>query len=440
MTSSALDKLTVQLFFRPYGGSAASGADEETLHNLVRNRCKPSKSAGTVAGGTGMHILPRTATQSDVWSGIEGAARQAIDNGKSVTCLLYGPTGTGKTYTALGPSDWERQPFVNWGLIPRAISMFLGVSRKHLGLFVEMEAVFIRGKELTDCSAPRTGPSQGAEHGVRSILEKTTHGLLVRIRDIAHGLELIRNVQDLREAAPTALNPSGSSRNHMIISLILCASGAQESSKRVISRIAIADLAGSEGQHTVPAWGEGNEDRVKLLNQQGAAIRKECRHLASVLADSDTLLWFGTLSLTPTQNAANIATAQFGVSLLTFRPVRQKRKAFTLAEVIDDQPGGWPPSVATQSGKRALIERQAEIEQLRSKVQRLEDQNAILECAETFGHGRSIAKRTRTKMETVPLATGPGQHGPCRTCMDEGRGKVCLGCAEKMVKEISEVS
>lgn len=172
----------------------------------------------------------------------ENSVREVIDHvgsGYNSTIFVYGPTGSGKTYTLL-----ENKEFSDRGMVPQAcdylfslINMKDDVQEARLKCsFIEIYREHVRdllGNAGTDLKL-RNSPKRGVF--IEKVTEKYVHSPEEINRLVADGFEL-------RATATTSLNDA-SSRSHAIFTITLTQILTDES--EIVSKLHFVDLAGSE--------------------------------------------------------------------------------------------------------------------------------------------------------------------------------------------------
>eukprot|EP00930_Biecheleria_cincta_P019140 TRINITY_DN14698_c0_g1_i3.p1 TRINITY_DN14698_c0_g1~~TRINITY_DN14698_c0_g1_i3.p1 ORF type:complete len:1062 (+),score=139.30 TRINITY_DN14698_c0_g1_i3:111-3296(+) len=114
------------------------------------------------------HVLGMTASQADVWSAVSPAVDKALE-GFNVTVFTYGMTGSGKTFTMLGPNlmesafEGESAPSVasirdsaQRGLMPRVIESILDRVGNREGAHVTLSYIQIYQERCYDLLQPAT--------------------------------------------------------------------------------------------------------------------------------------------------------------------------------------------------------------------------------------------------------------------------------------------
>lgn len=195
-------------------------------------------------------VLPLDCTQNSVY--IKSTKPLVCDliNGTNASCLVYGVTGSGKTYTMFGPphkSLLEREEL--YGIIPRACrDLFdvLNYRREHLSVKIEstvaVSYIEVFGNRITDLL--RTGVScfsnkAASSHGF--VLDGAAEVNVSKYEDIVRELKI---GEKKKRRAATSLN-AHSSRAHSIFIVRLNQTCISTGINRV-SKLFLVDLGGSE--------------------------------------------------------------------------------------------------------------------------------------------------------------------------------------------------
>lgn len=102
--SNKEDSASVFLRVRPTNNQQYFGIENNVFSILNVNQSKENQYSFS-------HIFDHKVMQREVYS---NSVENAVDNDENLTLLMYGTSGSGKTYTLIGDAD---QP----GIIPRAI-------------------------------------------------------------------------------------------------------------------------------------------------------------------------------------------------------------------------------------------------------------------------------------------------------------------------------
>ena len=217
-------------------------------------------------------VFDPSVSQAAMFSEVDGLVQSALD-GYKVCIFAYGQTGSGKTYTMQGSKDPE-----SWGLIPRALTKILDVSRsmQAQGWSWTLQASFLEIyneslRDLLHSGGP--APSYAIKH-------EEAWGTVVAnaSRFDVHSMEQINTLMlraaKQRVVGVTDMNAQ-SSRSHSVFALYLKGTNA-ELGTELHGALHLVDLAGSERLDKSGATG----DRLK----ETQAINKSLSALADVFA------------------------------------------------------------------------------------------------------------------------------------------------------------
>ncbi|KNB43857.1 kinesin-like protein [Blastocystis sp. subtype 4] len=250
--------------------------DSKTLKVTVPEDSQNYKKGRIEAEFEYQDIFLPASTQEQVFDTTTKPLLDGFLQGNSCLIMAYGVTGSGKTYTVLGPGDCP-------GLIPRSLSYIIdGMGTPefknrfkdeldHISL--EMSFLEDYQNNIYDLLSPtiRSGQSkpslmarsdmQGVLHVV-GLTEKT-------VKSKAEGMQLIELGTKEKHMAETKMNLD-SSRSHTMCTLNLIRT--RQFTKDIIASCRIVDLAGSErvsrtqvtGERTVEA-GAINTDLLYLM-------------------------------------------------------------------------------------------------------------------------------------------------------------------------------
>jgi hypothetical protein len=177
-------------------------------------------------------------------------------NGYNATCIAYGQTASGKTYTMLGPEDVVHTTTNNYvnslknekiGIIPRACMEVLSCvqddNRTKMGIFSELSISYVEiyGNYVCDLlkGGKRVGHSKVASQ--RFVL---SGAMETAVTDIADVYSALKTGDTQRRRAATAMNDR-SSRAHALVILTLNQTYTKTGESKK-SRLFLADLGGSE--------------------------------------------------------------------------------------------------------------------------------------------------------------------------------------------------
>ena len=170
-------------------------------------------------------------------------------NGYNATCVAYGQTASGKTYTMIGPegASTSSSGESDMGVIPRACMEVLGSlndgRRASMGLESHLSISYIEiyGDYISDLlkGGARVGHSKVAAQ--RFVLSGTVEIPVSTLDEIYHALNV---GDDARRRAATAMNDRSSRAHALVILTLKTVNSRTKVSKQ--SRLFLADLGGSE--------------------------------------------------------------------------------------------------------------------------------------------------------------------------------------------------
>eukprot|EP00927_Polykrikos_kofoidii_P023963 TRINITY_DN21887_c0_g1_i1.p1 TRINITY_DN21887_c0_g1~~TRINITY_DN21887_c0_g1_i1.p1 ORF type:complete len:595 (-),score=53.89 TRINITY_DN21887_c0_g1_i1:442-2226(-) len=201
-------------------------------------------------------------TQEEVFEDTRDLINAAID-GRNVTILSYGPTGSGKTHTLFGSPDGEQD-----GIAFRAgAELFKGVvdHSRHADASVSISMLELYNNRFTDLlglggrSETRLDFARRSDASARVSMEGV---VALRVRDVAefHALLLRGLAQRVVRANP--LNTC-SSRSHLIVTISVDLRDRQ-SGRMTTGMIRICDLAGSERLKRTKADGVQQIEAIEI--------------------------------------------------------------------------------------------------------------------------------------------------------------------------------
>ena len=236
-------------------------------------------------------VFDRTATQKDVFERIV-RDRLRSNKGENLAFIAYGQSGSGKTYTILGPPnlEWNAE---NEGLYPRCIRDLHDFYQDVPSTYeIRVLEVYLK-KSLRDLISGQQLKFKGGDSFYDD--EKETKVAPLDLTkadgtlDVDAALEVIRDAQSRRVIGSTALNDN-SSRSHMIIVLRVTARAAKLNPRL----ITLVDLAGSE--HAAVTQGmaamkkEGIATNTSLL-ELGMIVKKLGEGNSFIGFKSNLLTW-----------------------------------------------------------------------------------------------------------------------------------------------------
>ncbi|XP_077013462.1 kinesin-like protein KIF14 isoform X2 [Tamandua tetradactyla] len=314
---------------------------------------------------------PNYASQTTVYETLAVPLLERAFEGYNTCLFAYGQTGSGKSYTMMGFSE---EP----GIIPRFCEdLFAQVDKKQtqeVRYQLEMSFFEVYNEKIHDLLACKgengqtKQPLRVREHPISGpYVEALSMNIVSSFSDIQSWLEL-GNKQ--RATAATGMNDK-SSRSHSVFTLVMTQTKTEfvegeEHDHRIMSRINLIDLAGSERCSTAHTSG----DRLK----EGVSINKSLLTLGKVISAlseqanqkrvfipyrESVLTWLLKESLGGNSKTAMIATVSPAASnidetLSTLRYAQQARLIVNIAKVNEDV------------NAKLLRELKAEIEKLKA--------------------------------------------------------------------------
>uniref|UniRef100_A0A834RCS1 Kinesin-like protein n=2 Tax=Sarcoptes scabiei TaxID=52283 RepID=A0A834RCS1_SARSC len=239
------------------------------------------------------------ASQELVYRKMAQPLLESAFQGYNICLFAYGQSGSGKTYTMMGPED-------NPGITPRFLNdLFRRVSNSsNIDFIVNVSFMEIYNEKIFDLLSdefesfskklrvrehPQTGP----------YVEDLT---IVTVETYEEAMNLLRTGLIRRSTAATESNEQ-SSRSHLIFSVLLVQNKILENDENsqtsCISKINLVDLAGSE------RVGINNSDRFR----EGTMINKSLLSLGKVITQ---------LAENSNQNNSNLNHISYRESVLTY--------------------------------------------------------------------------------------------------------------------------
>jgi len=209
-------------------GASALGSDIATGAN-------GANAIGQLADGMRRFELDRSfgagATQESVFDEVRPLVQSALD-GFDVCVFAHGASGSGKTYTMIGPPKQR-------GIAYRALASLMDlvlVFESELELQVEATMVEIYNGQVRDLAAEAEG--EGAVVGAGE------QPLTLRVRELDDVMNLMTIAGCFRTVGRTLLNER-SSRAHTVLSVSIRATN-RLSGEETVGSLRLVDLAGSE--------------------------------------------------------------------------------------------------------------------------------------------------------------------------------------------------
>ncbi|XP_072504375.1 kinesin-like protein KIF14 isoform X3 [Notamacropus eugenii] len=270
------------------------------------------------------------------------------------TCLFaYGQTGSGKSYTMMGFGEEQ-------GIIPRFCEdLFSQVAKKEtqeVSYHLEMSFFEIYNEKIHDllvCKAEngqKKQPLRVREHPISGpFVEALSVNVVSSYSDVQSWLEL-GNKQ--RATAATGMNDK-SSRSHSVFTLVMTQTKTEfveeeEHDHRIISRINLIDLAGSERCSATQTSGERLKEGVSInkslltLGKVISALSEQTNRKRVFIPYRESVLtWLLKESLGGNSKTAMIATispadSNIEETLSTLRYAKQAGLIINIAKVNED--------------------------------------------------------------------------------------------------------
>lgn len=218
-------------------------------------------------------VLPVDCSQNEVYAKCAKYLVCDLINGTNASCLVYGVTGSGKTYTMFGPPHKgpECEDELR-GIIPRAckdLFHVLNYRRKHLSMTFESSVavsyIEVFGNTISDLLRKGRGASYFSNKTASS------HGFVlggaaeVNVNDYEDIIRELKNGEKQKRRAATALNEH-STRAHSIFIISLNQTCITTGINRV-SKLFLVDLGGSE-QAKKSNIAAGSSQHIDLLKKE----------------------------------------------------------------------------------------------------------------------------------------------------------------------------
>ncbi|KAG4304181.1 hypothetical protein PORY_002362 [Pneumocystis oryctolagi] len=205
-------------------------------------------------------VFNESSRQLDVF---EYSIRSTVDdilNGYNGTILAYGHTGSGKTYTMMGP-DIEDEELK--GVIPRiATQIFKSImeSLNNVEYTVKVSYMEIYMERIKDLLCPQNDHLPIHEEKSRGVYVKGLRE--VYVSSLAEIYQIIKKGNQVRVAAATNVNAE-SSRSHSIFCIIVTQKNLETGNIKS-GQLFLVDLAGSEKVAKTGASGQTLEEAKKI--------------------------------------------------------------------------------------------------------------------------------------------------------------------------------
>lgn len=211
------------------------------------------------------HVFGQTSTQHDVYEKTGFTIVENVLEGYNGTVFAYGQTGTGKTFTMVGPQPVQADSELR-GLIPRAFSHIFDSIKSTSGsrFLLHVSYLEIYNEEIRDLLSKNP-------KGRLELHDRPDSG--VYVKDLSNvfvdNVEQIQKVltigQKNRSVASTLMNQE-SSRSHSIFTVSVEMSTTDQSGQDHIrvGKLNLVDLAGSERQSKTGSTGDQLKEAAKI--------------------------------------------------------------------------------------------------------------------------------------------------------------------------------
>lgn len=260
------------------GYRACVEVDEEA--NCVRVATQPTPSPFTFD-----HVAGTETDQESVFKLVGRGVSEGCLEGYNGTIFAYGQSGSGKTYTMLGPGDGEGSDDHQRGLLPRVLDhVFAYVEREEqqsggrLSFLLKTSFLEIYNEHIHDLLEPGTRNLQLRESLDGGVyVEGLVHETVTSATE-AHA-NVDRGAHN-RRTAFTLMNAL-SSRSHSVFTIHIEARDERgEVPRSRVARFHLVDLAGSERQRSTEAAGERLKEAANI-NKSLSALG----HVINALVD-----------------------------------------------------------------------------------------------------------------------------------------------------------
>uniref|UniRef100_A0A7S3SNX6 Kinesin motor domain-containing protein n=1 Tax=Emiliania huxleyi TaxID=2903 RepID=A0A7S3SNX6_EMIHU len=223
-------------------------------------------------------VLPPHASQEETYAQVSPIV-EAVLQGYNGTVLAYGQTGSGKTHSVTGTA---RDP----GILQRAVRHIFEWIRSDAGAATHRltcSYLEIYKENVRDLLEPSDASLSVRESGKRGVfVDGLSQAQVTKEEEVLRCLE---TGGSSRRVGATQMNAQ-SSRSHALLTLTLERKGADGSVR--VSRLNVADLAGSEKVSRTGAAGETLEE-AKGINASLSALSMVISALADGKAHSPSL-------------------------------------------------------------------------------------------------------------------------------------------------------
>ena len=230
-------------------------------------------------------VFATNTSQDEVFTGVAKPLITECFKGINVTLLSYGQTGSGKTYSMQG-KDNENES----GIIPRAANMiFHEIAQTNINCEVKLSVLEIYKEKLSDLLSDNKNSSNslrirehgGGGFGTSVWVEGLTETPISNVSEFTSNVNM---AYKKRTTASHKMNEQ-SSRSHLIV--VISLKQVLPGGKRVLSKLHLIDLAGSEMVRKTDASGK-RLDEAKHINKSLSALGKVIYALSSTGTSGNT--------------------------------------------------------------------------------------------------------------------------------------------------------
>eukprot|EP01083_Nonionella_stella_P109440 319136_1 len=267
------------------GGSRAS-IDFNTLHSSNSSRSIHKRDTSRHFTSTLDHVLPQECTQRQVFYLCGLPMITACLDGYNATIFAYGQSGSGKTYTMMGP-ETDVQSADDFGLVPRCIIYLFQKLDENLSqnggklqdYIVNMELLQIYKSQLLDLVNPENKKKLVIKTNFTTDCVFVQNLKSVQVQTVEEAFKLLTLAQENRIVAGHSLNEV-SSRSHMLIMMTVIQRSVDGTLKT--SKLNFGDLAGSEDLTKALGRNPDRERRKEAIaiNQSLSALTTAVSYLS----------------------------------------------------------------------------------------------------------------------------------------------------------------
>lgn len=209
-------------------------------------------------------VFGQDCSQDEVFADCKDLIQSAVD-GYNVTIFAYGQTGAGKTFTMYGS---EAEP----GLAPRSIGALFSVIQREQArgktFKVRCYMIEVYKQEIIDllCDKPAKQGDRGLE-----VKRDLGRGMMyvegVTERDVQTPDQLratLHEGEKKRHVKQTAMNTGGSSRSHLLLSIVIECQVKEPEEQVIYGKITLCDLAGSERPKKSEVTGDALKEAIEI--------------------------------------------------------------------------------------------------------------------------------------------------------------------------------